>query len=292
MTEPRLIVEVRWGKLAGTKAAIPPGGSLVVGRTDLSDLVVPHDTELSGSHFELSWSEGVCALRDLESLSGTKVGGEAVREAQVPHGGWIHAGETDFMVYVEGRTPPKKKELDAAEAAGERARLDAAHEALKFLRQKAEEAPLYAVVDGARDNRILAVLREHLERQQSLYDGLQGEVIEDIAPYLVGPMLPDSGLLERLAMEGWGKRWGIWCTSDEKFVEVRRHWRRFLMVDLEESGERVYFRFYDPGVLRVFWGTCDTAQLTALSEDLTGLFVESKEGAVVALPLVQGAGDA
>ena len=42
-----------------------------------------------------------------------------------------------------------------------------------------------------------------------------------MAPYLVGPMRKDSALLERLFREGHGKRWGIYCTSREKFAEVR-----------------------------------------------------------------------
>jgi hypothetical protein len=53
-------------------------------------------------------------------------------------------------------------------------------------------------------------------------------------------------------MEGWGKRWGIYLTSREKFVEVRRHFRRFLMVEFEETREQVYFRFYDPWVMGAF----------------------------------------
>ncbi|AKT38846.1 DUF4123 domain-containing protein [Chondromyces crocatus] len=286
MNPPRLIVEVRWGKLAGTKTALASGDALTVGRTDLADLIVGHDSEMSGAHFELAWRDGVCSVRDLESISGTRLGGESVTEAEVPHGSWIQAGATDFMVYVEGNSKPPRKVLSEQERAREEVRLDAAHRALATLRQKAAEAPLYAVVDGARDTRILGILREHVERLQSLYDGLKGEVMEEIAPYLVGPMQPDSQLLDRLVLEGWGKRWGIWCTSDEPFVEVRRHWRRFLMVDLEESGERVYFRFYDPGVLRVFWGTCDQAQLSSLSADLTAIFVEAKDHAFVSLPLV------
>src|SRR5688572_33373900 len=100
MTEPRLIVEVRYGKLAGTKAVVDPGSALRVGRTELADLVVSHDAQMSGTHFELAWDGARCALRDLGSHSGTRLGGGAVAEGVVTHGGWTQAGEPDLLVLV------------------------------------------------------------------------------------------------------------------------------------------------------------------------------------------------
>ena len=72
MTEPRLIVEVRYGKLAGTKKAVEAGRALKVGRTELADLVVQHDGSMSGTHFELQWDGARCLLRDLTSQGGTR----------------------------------------------------------------------------------------------------------------------------------------------------------------------------------------------------------------------------
>lgn len=283
MSEPRLIVEVRYGKLAGKKAVIPPGGALRVGRTDLADLVIPHDGGMSGVHFELAWDGARCALRDVDSLSGTKLGGQVTKEAEVAHGSWIQAGETDFMVYVEGKIPPPRRKLTDAERAEEEARLDGAARAGTMLRTEAAATPLYAVLDAARDRRVLQLVRQHVEPHQSLYDGLQGETYEEMAPYLVGPFQKDSALLEQLLTEGFGRRWGIFCTSFEKFVEVRRHFRRFLMVELEKTNEKVYFRFYDPGVLRVFWPTCNAGQKRDIADGLEEIFVEEKNFSVTAI---------
>ena len=266
---PRCIVEVRWGRRTGTKAVIEAGKRLRVGGNDRADLVVPHDTKLSGAHFELRWDGRRCKLRDLGSITGTRLAGAPVTEADVPHGGWIQAGETDFLVYVEGKTPPREAEEESDGGLGEEElrrreeRRVAAEGALTELREEAANAPLYAVLDAARDERILELLRESVERHQSLYEGAPGEPLEDVAPYLAGPLGPDSRLLERLVLEGWGRRWGIWCGSKAPFDEVRRHWRRFLMVELEDSGERVYFRFYDPGVLSVFLPICNERQRDA-----------------------------
>jgi hypothetical protein len=296
---PRLILEVRWGKLAGMKAALSAGSTLRVGRTDLSDFALPHDGHMSREHFALSWDGARATLRDLGSATGTMLDGQALsgdEEAEVDHGGWIEAGETHFMVYVEGFTPaPEENEegsgdddagvsADAESArearAQERKRRTAAEKALFELREQARHEPLYAVLDGARDERILELLREHVEAHRSLYDGTEGETYEDVAPYLAGPMREDSALLDKLVTEGWGKRWGIYCSSRERFAEVRRHWRRFLMVELEELEERVYFRFYDPWVLRVFWDTWDEQQRGELLRGIGRAMVEGHTGDV------------
>jgi pSer/pThr/pTyr-binding forkhead associated (FHA) protein len=280
---PRLIVEVRYGKLAGTKKVLEPAKNLRVGRTDLSDLVIAHDGTMSGVHFELQWDGSRCLLRDTNSLSGTRLGGQDVKEAEVLHGGWIQAGETDFLVYIEGKTPPKRRKLGEDERVQEQARLAAAEDVLRRLRAEAEKASLYVIVDGARDRRIVELARQHVEPHQSLYEGAGGENFEDMAPFLVGPMRATSALLDRFVLEGWGKRWGIYFTSHDKFSEVRRHFRRFLMVELESIKEKVYFRFYDPGVLRPFWPTCNTAQKREFSEGLEEIFIENDDFGLLAL---------
>lgn len=256
MDAPRCIVEVRWGKLAGTKRVIEPGGRLRVGRTDRADLAVQHDGQMSHVHFDLAWDGERCLLRDAQSITGTQLHGDPVREASVPHGGWIRAGETDFMVYFEGYTQSADaEEYDESEGPldlTELRRKDAAQDALEVLQSEAEKEPMFALLDGARDGRIVQLLREHVEPHRSLYEGAEGEPLEDVAPYLAGPIHKGSLLLSRLVMLGWGSRWGAWVASRMPFAELRRHFRRFLMVELAPSGERVYFRFVDPGVLVPF----------------------------------------
>jgi hypothetical protein len=123
---------------------------------------------------------------------------------------------------------------------------------LQALRQ--EFQPLYAILDAAHDPLVLAILIESKPEYQSLYEGAEGEKLSAVAPYLV--RLPkDSPLLEVLARAGWGKSWGAFLTSDSPFADVRRHLRHFLMVKLPD-GKQVYFRFYDPRVLRVYLPTC------------------------------------
>lgn len=288
----RLIVEVRWGPMNGRKVSVDAGATLRVGRTQRSDLVIPDDKHLSAEHFSLAWDGERAGLRDLESLEGTFLNGERLQSGIVEHGSWIRAGETDFSAHVEDKIPPPEEGDDPEDddlltederwlvtekRAEQQKRREAAREALVKLRAEAANAPLFATLDTARDDRILELLRQSVEPHQSLYEGIQGEPLATVAPYLVGPFRKDSVLLDRLVMEGWGKRWGIYVTSREPFKEVRRHFRRFLMVELEETGEQLYFRFYDPWVLRTFWPTTTSQQVADLSRPLVGVLVESDD---------------
>lgn len=278
---PRAVVEVRWGPRAGDKAVIAPGASLRVGRHEDADLSLPGDRHLWGRHFELAWDGERCRLRTLHPEGKTLLGGQEIEgEVEVPHGGWIRAGGTDFLVYVEGRGAPVDGDEDIPPPLlGQRAiARERAREALATLRAEAAREPLYAILDGARDARILPLLRSSVEKHRSLYEGAQGETLEDAAPYLAGPMEEGSALLDHLVTAGWGRRWGIYCTSREPFAEVRRHFRRFLMVEVEETGARLYFRFYDPGALRDFLPTCGPGQIASFMTGLGGLFYEDPHG--------------
>ncbi|KYF80868.1 hypothetical protein BE20_00855 [Sorangium cellulosum] len=279
----------------GRKVHIDVGASLHVGRTELSNLVVPHDKHLSGRHFSLAWDGGRATLRDLESQGGTLLDGERVISGEVVHGSWIRAGETDFSVYVEDKVQaPEDKDpeddellgdperaLKSDERAEEARRRHAARAALLRLRNGAEREPLFAILDAARSDRILELLRQSIEPHQSLYEGIQGEPLAPVAPYLTGPFRSDSVLLDRLVMEGWGRRWGIFVTSREPFREVRRHFRRFLLVENEETGEPLYFRFYDPWVMTTFWSVSTPRQASYLLAPLGALLAEGEGGSLL-----------
>jgi hypothetical protein len=268
-TEPsrQLIVQVRWGKMACHKAIIAPGQVLQVGRSEQAGLAVPHDQLMAPLHFELAWNGKNCQFRNLAGINKTLLDGLAVVTGEVFNGSWVRAGMTDFSVYVEGATPPKVfAEPDTAELMAHKT------QTLELLRSL--KAPLFAVVDAARDPRILVLLRESVEEHRSLYEGPQGDSLEEVAPYLV--TLPKgSRLLESLVWEGWGKSWGIYLACSHPFVDVRRHLRKFLMVEAENVESRLYFRFYDPRVLQVFLSSCSREQEQLLFKDIDYFLLEA-----------------
>jgi hypothetical protein len=55
--------------------------------------------------------------------------------------------------------------------------------------------------------------------------------------------------------EGWSDSWGIYLTSTAGLEGLCEHFRQFLLVRTEDDRE-LYFRFYDPRVLRLFLPTC------------------------------------
>jgi hypothetical protein len=56
---------------------------------------------------------------------------------------------------------------------------------------------------------------------------------------------------------------------------VRRHLRGFLIVH-DPDGKPLYFRYYDPRVLRVFLSTCNAAELQEMFGPLSWYAVEAE----------------
>ncbi|WP_187344927.1 DUF4123 domain-containing protein [Cystobacter ferrugineus] len=135
--------------------------------------------------------------------------------------------------------------------------------------------PLFAILDASVDSRILVLLRESTEECRSLYEGASGDLLEEVAPYLVA-LQKDSSLLEVLVHEGWGRHWGIFLTSPRPFHEVRRHFRKFLMIE-DDKARKLYFRFYDPRVLRQFLPLCNPSQTESLFEAVSAYLLEEAD---------------
>lgn len=264
------IVEVRYGPSAFRRAVIEPGRTLSIGRTDISDFVVPHDEQMSGTHLELKWDGATCTLRSLNASLETFVNGEAVKKIEVSHGAWIRAGITDFSFYVEGNTPPPRGSTDRSPEAQA-----TAQKVLETLWTEARRNLLFAILDTAQGERTLEILRESIDDYQPLYEGIKAVMMESAAPYLV-QFSDRSSLLDRLVQEGWGKHWGIYLTSRQRFADVRRHLRKFLVVEAEETREQMYFRFYDPRVLRTFLPLCTTRQTIDFFGDIEAFLVEGR----------------
>jgi pSer/pThr/pTyr-binding forkhead associated (FHA) protein len=274
----RAIVEVRWAKVPVRKVVIEPGGTLRVGRSERADLAVPDDRSLSAVHFELRWDGATCRVADRSSQEGTFLNGERVAEGEIANGGWIRAGGSVFSFYVEGATPPR---LESGLKGDGTDRLTPPQaDALAAI----EEAPgqLFAVLDASRSLRVIEVMRESVEEYRSLYQGTKGEALAMQAPYLV--RLPaKSRLLEQLVLEGWSGGWGIYLTCPRPFDEVRTQLRRLLMVSNDETEEAMFFRFYDPRVLRLFLPTCGVRQKEQIFGDIDAFLVAGRDFEVVRL---------
>lgn len=289
-TEAHLIVEIPGGPQGGRKAGILPGEKLKVGRGDRAGLSIPGDARLAALHFEVAWDGSAARLRDLGGGE-IVVSGETVAEAPLGHGTWVRAGSTDFRIWVEGRLRPRPEDAeppvdeDDEDALAVRELVERDRENERAYRRRigaaltelSRQEKLHAVLDGARDDRVPEILAASLDGYASLFDGPQGAALGEIAPYLVR-FAPGSPLIARLAEHGWGRRWGVFLTANQPFKELRRHLRRLILVDDEDTGQQLYFRFYDPEVLRVILPTLSLRQATELWGDIDAFLFEDPEG--------------
>jgi len=280
----RVTLEVTTGTLAGNKIRLKAGQVVRLGRTSKADFAFPDDSHMSGVHFLIECDEKTCRLRDLGSRNGTAVNGRKVGATELVNGDTILAGETNFLVKFEGEAV----EVPAAAAVAEQPAAVAPEDRLLVMLRK-DFQPLYALLDAARSPDIYKLLVESRQQSQkftggqgsdtaqqpraapvaashdseapyeSLFEGTPKAELTHFAPYLVR-LPPEAKLLEKLVLKGWGKSWGVYLTCDKPLKEVRTHFRRFLMVKLPDN-RQVYFRYYDPRVLRLFLPTCTAEEI-------------------------------
>jgi hypothetical protein len=196
--------------------------------------------------------------------------------------------------------PPAAGKPPSAPAAPE---LSAEERLLGLFRE--DYQPLYAILDGARSPQIYKMLAEARDetkkaaeaqnpgaagptyqppaagmleggaQYESLFEGWSKAQLALFAPYLVS-LPPWSKLLEKLVKKGWGKSWGVYLTSHVAFAEIRHHFRHFLMVNLPD-GKQVYFRFYDPRVLRVYLPTCTPEEIAYFFGPVSRFAIEDEK---------------
>ena len=134
---------------------------------------------------------------------------------------------------------------------------------------------VYAILDTARDDRIYPRLHDSSLEARCLYEGPIAQPVAETAPYLV-PLRPWTPFTESLLEEGWGRSWGIFLSSSALAHDLRRHFRRFLMV-ADENGKQLYFRYYDPRVFRVYLPTCNEAELKFVFGPVERFWCESED---------------
>lgn len=262
----RGILQVWTGPGSFRKLILEPGEPRTVGTAD-ADLVVhgerPHSCQL-----QIVW-DGVSAHVLAFEPHRLTVNGAPTWHGELGNRGWMTAGTTTYLFFVEDWTPPRVPAQPTAVTLA----------ALEELRPRADAGTLYTIVDAARSPRARTLLSESVDPHASLYDGEQGRAYDEVAPYLV-QLRRDSRLLDRLVHEGWGDAWGVWLVSDKSFDEVRRHLRRFLTVDDRAERRRLLFRFYDPRVLRSFAEIATPEQTADLTGALDLLLFENEDGTV------------
>ena len=133
----------------------------------------------------------------------------------------------------------------------------------------------YAIVDGAACEDLLDRLAKDQPPYVCLYAGELTPDLAECAPYLVQLEL-DSPFTAWIVDEGWDKYWCIFATSPAELQTLRKHFRSFLRVK-GPAGNTLYFRYYDPRVMRNYLPTCNREDLDIVFGPLTSYVTSSRE---------------
>ncbi len=137
-------------------------------------------------------------------------------------------------------------------------------------------ANAYVILDGASVGDLLDKLYgAHRPEFVCLYRGELEPDMAQVAPYLVR-LEPQTEFANWVFEQGFGKHWGVFITSAADLATLRGHFRRFLMVQ-DPKGKPVYFRYYDPRVLRVYLPTCNAAELAEFFGPVASFVMEAEE---------------
>lgn len=138
---------------------------------------------------------------------------------------------------------------------------------------------LFAVLDGARDPRIVGRIHASISESACLYAGTLSPELAGAAPYLVR-LYRDDWFCRALLDDGWGQAWGVFLESDASPPSLRRHLRQLLLVR-DPLERRLVFRWYDPRVLRVYLPTCTREELRAVFGPVRSFVVEGDDAATL-----------
>ncbi len=138
---------------------------------------------------------------------------------------------------------------------------------------------VYAVLDGAAIPDLPQALRQHRMEAVCLYRGELIPELARVAPYQV-VLERESPFTAWVLQQGWGRHWGIFALSPVEWRPMREHLCGLVMA-YDPDFQPLYFRYYDPRVLRVYLPTCDADELRTLFGPISRLLGEDEDGGLL-----------
>jgi hypothetical protein len=145
-----------------------------------------------------------------------------------------------------------------------------------FLWDQAEKkmCNLYAIVDSARNEEIYKYFLTDNITYRSLFQGKMDVKLFGVSGFLV-KCRKDSIVFNWLTTEALGDSCSIFFITKAHFEEVFRHLQKFNRVYLEDD-DIVYFRYYDPRILRLYLPSCNNKEIRAFFGEIESFFMESE----------------
>jgi hypothetical protein len=146
--------------------------------------------------------------------------------------------------------------------------------------QRLRHVNVYALLDGARDRKIVPMLTHSGMEFQCLYLGNLRPRLAAAAPYIAAVRRDQQRRLGSPMVDlGWGHSWGVYVESVETISTLHRHFRRLLRVR-DPDGRILVFRFYDPRVLRLYLPTCTAMELRSFFGPVHRFVCESDDPSI------------
>ncbi len=144
----------------------------------------------------------------------------------------------------------------------------------------------YVLLDAARMHGDIYQAREMNPEHICLYEGDSEKFLGAVAPWLFS-FDQQSEFATWLLRNARGNSWGVFLRTEVDPQKLYQHLRKFLIVKSEE-GKEMYFRYYDPRVMRVFLPTCEPPQLKEFFGPAEAFLAENEQGLLVEYALLDG----
>lgn len=134
----------------------------------------------------------------------------------------------------------------------------------------------YLIIDAAiAEGNINAAIALN-KNYRCLLKGKSEEELESVAPYLFAINKQIIDFPNWFFGVGFNKNWGILALSNAGFEDMYNHFRKHIIV-VNDDKQEVFFRFYDPAVLRMFLPSADVQQLRAFFGPVSTFIVEDED---------------
>jgi hypothetical protein len=131
---------------------------------------------------------------------------------------------------------------------------------------------LYLLLDAARVGSRMEEAFGLNKEYDSLYRLSSQQNLATVAPYIFSAK-PGSAFFNWYLENGPGNSWGVLVSSAVSMEDLHKHFRKILMVSTEDK-KKIYFRFYDPRVLKMFLPTCNAQQILEFFGPVKNLLLE------------------
>jgi len=136
-------------------------------------------------------------------------------------------------------------------------------------------AASFAILDAATMGAEFKTAASRQPLHTCLFRGESEQNLATVAPYLF-PLTDAATFGKWLLDTGWGRGWGVRIVTAASNESLRVHLRKFLIVKTED-GKELYFRYYDPRVLRVILPSFKSTELKELFGPIEEWVVEDED---------------